>query len=74
MTVLSKTAFPLAVCTIPAFAFFSVYALFPADSMECHELRIISVAMYDQWLAIISVVIVLCLPYYEPRFVCNLRC
>ncbi|GMR45240.1 hypothetical protein PMAYCL1PPCAC_15435, partial [Pristionchus mayeri] len=73
LTILKKSGTPLLPCIVPAFLFFQIFAFVPQNS-GYDTLRHVSVALYDLWLAITFTILVLCLPYFEPKIVNNLSC
>ncbi|GMS94977.1 hypothetical protein PENTCL1PPCAC_17152, partial [Pristionchus entomophagus] len=73
LTLLTRSAKPILFCTTTAFILFCFYAFVPPNS-GYDTARFFSVALYDLWLAKTSVILVLCLPYYEPKFGKNISC
>ncbi|KAF8371479.1 hypothetical protein PRIPAC_77908 [Pristionchus pacificus] len=67
--VLLNIARPLIICSATAGFFYSLYAFMP---LSFFTLRIFSIALYDLWMAITCVVVLLSLPIHEPRIIQNM--
>ncbi|GMS92001.1 hypothetical protein PENTCL1PPCAC_14176, partial [Pristionchus entomophagus] len=70
--VFTKLAIPLTLATTPGFTFYPVYKLVPVGT-EYDTLIYFSVAMFDMWLSVASVVVVAFVPFVEPKMLLFIR-
>ncbi|KAF8376180.1 hypothetical protein PRIPAC_82609 [Pristionchus pacificus] len=64
---------PLVIFCAPEFVFYPAYTLLPHGD-QWNFWRHLSIALYDLWIGIISVVVLVCIPIVEPRIATNLPC